>query len=305
MERTNKPAGFVAMTLVILIYGVSYLSREAIGAYISAGSVVAIQMGIMAVLFTLYNLALRKSFRINKRDIIWIVLSGLFGTTFFQGLTILSTNSLGATVSSLLFGFAAAFALLVEILLFHRKKTALGIVSILISIAGIYVIMDMNLNDLASTNFKGYLLGIGSVASWVIYTFLCDKISTDYDKTVVLNYQAFIGLITSIPFLLVNPVPLELLGEPVIFGNLLVLGLLNSTLSYFLNMYALKQIGVTLANLFLNFLPVATILLALILFQTVPSGKEIIGGLMILASVFMLNKDQENVTSKNATPAEE
>ena len=295
MKQTNKVAGFIAMTLVVFIYGVSYLAREAIGAHMSAGTIVAIQMGIMAVLFTLYNLITRKSFKLHKQDVVWVIVSGLFGTTFFHGCTILSINSLGATVSSLLYGFAAAFALLVEILVFHRKKTVLGLIGILVSLVGVYIIMDMNLNDLASTNFKGYLLGLGSVASWVIYTFLCDKISADYDKTVVLNYQAYVGLITTIPFLILSPVSLELLKQPVIFGSLLVLGVFNSTFAYFLNMYALKQIGVTLSNLFLDFLPVVTILLAFVLYRTVPTGKQVIGGLLILASVFMLDRDQRNI----------
>ena len=165
------------------------------------------------------------------------------------------------------------------------------------SFAGIYILMDMNLQDLASTNFKGYLLGLASVVSWVIYTFLCDKISADYEKTVVLNYQALVGVITTLPVVLLHPLSLDVLTKPVVIGNLLILGLFNSTIAYFLNMYAIKQIGVTLSNLFLNFLPVVTMLLSIVLYHTLPTSKQILGGLLILLSVFMLDRDQKNIES--------
>lgn len=295
MNKKNKTSGLIAMSIVVIIYGVSYISREAVGAYLSTTAILAIQMGIMALLFTLYNLAFRKSFKLRKKDIPWIILSGLFGTTFFHGFTILSVNSIGATVSSLLYGFAAAFALIIEILLFKRKKTPMGIISILISFIGIYILMDMNLNDLADTNFMGYLLCLGSVVSWVIYTFLCDKISSDYEKSVLLNYQALVGLATTLPFMLAGSVEPEMFTKPAVIGNLLILGLFNSTIAYFLNMYAIKQIGVTLSNLFLDFLPIVTILVSLLLYHTVPTGKQITGGILILISVFLLDKDQKNI----------
>lgn len=155
--------------------------------------------------------------------------------------------------------------------------------------------MDMNLQDLASTNFEGYILNLASIASWVIYTFLCDKVPTEYDKTIVLNYQAFVGVVTVLPFALLNPVSGDALLKPEVWGNLLLLGVFNSTFAYFLNMYALKQIGVTLSNLFLNFMPVVTILAALVLYHTVPSSKQVIGGILIIASVFMLDRDQKNI----------
>ncbi len=295
MKQTNKAAGMAAMSIVVFIYGISYIAREAVGVYLGTTAIVGLQMGIMALLFTIYNLVTHKSFKVKKKDLCWILVSGIFGTTFFHGFTLLGVNSIGATVSSLLYGFAAAFALIIEILLFRRKKTALGIGSILISLIGVYILMDMNLQDLASTNFEGYILNLASIASWVIYTFLCDKIPTEYDKTVVLNYQAFVGVITVLPFAFLNPVAGEVLLKPQVWGNLILLGVFNSTFAYFLNLYAIKQIGVTLSNLFLNFMPVVTILAALVLYHTVPSAKQVIGGILIIASVFMLNRDQKNI----------
>ena len=138
-ESKGKASGLLAMTVVVTIYGVSYISRAVISEYLSTIAIVGVQMGIMTVLFFLYNLITKKDMKVNKKDIPMIVISGLFGTTFFHGLTILSITEIGATVSSLLYGFAAVFALLIEIALFHRPKTKLGIGSVVKDFAAEYL----------------------------------------------------------------------------------------------------------------------------------------------------------------------
>ncbi|MFR2648954.1 MAG: EamA family transporter [Blautia coccoides] len=128
MDKTKgKTIGLLAMVVVVTIYGVSYISRAVISEYLPTVVILVIQMAIMTILFTGYNLITRKNMKVKKKDWGIIILSGLFGTTFFHGFTILGVNAVGATVSSLLFGFAAVFALIMEFVLFHRKKTRMGI----------------------------------------------------------------------------------------------------------------------------------------------------------------------------------
>ena len=304
MKKVSKTSGMIAMAAVVLIYGISYISRQAIGKALTPPQILVIQMTIMALFFGAYNLITRKSFALKKKDVVWVIASGLFGTTFFHGFTLLSVNSLGATVSSLLYGFAAAFALVVEILLYHRKKTALGIASILVSLTGIFILMDMDLKGLASTNFTGYLLGLASVASWVTYTFLCNKITGDYPQTVLLSYQSLVGVVTTLPLLLTGSLSLAGLQDPMVVVHILFLGLFNSSIAYFLNMYAIQRIGVTLSNLFLNFLPVVTMVMAILLYGEMPSVKQILGGALVIVSVFMLSKDQKNLDSAAAAQKE-
>lgn len=296
MGKSNgKTMGLIAMVIVVTIYGVSYISRAVISEHLPTTVILGIQMAVMTILFTGYNLITRKNMKLNKKDLPLIIASGLFGTSFFHGLTILSVTSIGATVSSLLFGFAAVFALIVEFAMFGRKKTKLGILSIIVSLVGVYILMGVKFSDLASTNFKGYALCLLSIVSWVVYCFMADRISEGYEKTVVLNYQALVGALTTIPFLFIYPIALSTCAKPAVFMNLIVLGVFNSTFAYFLNMFAIKKIGVTLSNLMMDFLPVVTILISLVLYGTIPTANQIIGGGIILASVFMLDRDQRNL----------
>ena len=48
----------------------------------------------------------------------------------------------------------------------------------------------------------------------------------------------------------------------------------------------------------LDFLPVVTIIITLILYHTVPTSNQIIGGLIIIAATVLLEKDQRNLEAE-------
>lgn len=291
----KRTLGFIAMAVVIIIYGISYIARDVIVAFMNPVVIVAFQFTIMTILFTLYNLIRKTNMKVEKRDIFMIILSGLVGCAFFHVFTVMSVKYIGATVSSLLFGFAAVFSLMIDFVFFKRKKTKLSILAVVVSLVGVYILMGINPSDLANTNFMGYAICLLSIISWVIYCFMADKVSDKYEKTVVLNYQAVVGAVATLPFLFLYPVDPGSLLNPSVFINLIILGVFNSTFAYFLNIYAIKNIGVTFSNLFMNFLPIVTIIVALILYGTMPTMNQIIGGVIIIASVLILKQDQKNM----------
>ena len=47
--------------------------------------------------------------------------------------------------------------------------------------------------------------------------------------------------------------------------------------------------------MFLNFLPVVTIIISMILYGEIPAINQIVGGVIILVAVFLLDQDQRNV----------
>jgi len=298
MTTKSNNIGYLTMVFVVIIYGMSYISRDIVGQYMHSTVIAGFQLTIMAISFTILNLVKGRSLKINKKDIPMICFSGLFGTSIFQILTTLSVSEIGPDISSLLFGFAVVFALLIEIIFLKRTKTKLSIIGIMVSFVGLYILMGIDFNNLPSTNFKGYIISIASVLSWVIFCFLSDKISNKYDKTIVLNYQAIAGAITSMPFILLYPINSSAINSNEIHAILIhitILGLFNATLAKFLNIYSIKKIGVTMSNLMLNFLPVATIIIGFIMYGNIPTINQIAGGIIIILSVFILNKDISNL----------
>lgn len=300
--KQNKTLGCIAITIVAIIYGVSYMARNMITdtKAMDPAVITLLQLAIMGVLFLIYNLATKKNMKIAKKDIPMLILSGLFGTFLFHTLTNLSVAHMGAGIASLLFGLAAAFSLIISAIFFKKKTNALSWIAVVVGLVGLYVIMDIKPESFGETDVLGYVFSIGSVLAWVIYCFLADKVSNQYENSVVLFWNAMVGIIASLPFLFIYPIDGAAFSANIstIIIALVILGIFNATIAYFLNIYAIKQIGVNLANIFLNFMPIATLVAVFIVFGTPPTINQVIGGLIIIVSVFMLSFAEKKLAAK-------
>lgn len=300
--KQNRTLGYIAITIVAIIYGVSYMARNVITdtKAMDPAVITLFQLVIMAVLFLLYNLFTKKSMKIAGKDWPMLIISGFFGTFLFHTLTNLSVSHVGAGIPSLLFGLAAAFSLIISTIIFKKKTNAIGWIAVVIGLAGLYIITGITPESFADTNILGYVLSVGSVLAWVIYCFLADKVSDQYEKSVTLFWQSIVGVVASIPFLIIYPINSEALaaGMTNIIICLVILGVFNATIAYFLNIYAIKQIGVNMSNIFLNFMPIATLVAVFIVYGTPPKINEVIGGLIIIVSVFMLGYAEKRQAAK-------
>ena len=171
--------------------------------------------------------------------------------------------------------------------------------AVVVGLVGLYVIMGITPESLADTDFIGYVFSIGSVLAWVIYCFLADKVSDQYENSVVLFWNAIVGIIACVPFLFVYPIDGAAFSANLgtIIIALVILGVCNATIAYFLNIYAIKQIGVNMANIFLNFMPIATMVALFFVDGTVPSMSKVLGCAIIIASVLLLGAAEKKLAA--------
>ena len=302
--KQNKTLGYIAITIVAIIYGVSYMARNVITdtKAMEPAVITLFQLVIMGVLFLIYNIVTKKSMKIEIKDLPMLILSGLFGTFIFHTLTNLSVSHVGAGIPSLMYGFAAAFSLIINLVVYKKKTNAIGWTAVAIGVVGLYIIMGITPDSFADTNILGYVFSIGSVLAWVIYCFLADKVSSQYEKSVTLFWNAVVGIVACLPFLVMYPIDGAALSANMtnIVVCLVILGVFNATFAYFLNLYAIKQIGVNMSNVFLNFMPIATLVAVFFVYGTPPKLNEVIGGLIIIVSVFMLGYAEKRQAEKEA-----
>ncbi|MFI3312760.1 MAG: DMT family transporter [Eubacteriales bacterium] len=299
--KQNKALGYAAITLVAIIYGVSYMARNIITdtKAVDPTGITCLMLLIMAIAFAIYNISTKKSIIIEKKDVFIVLISGFIGAFLFQTLTNLSVSHVGAGIPSLVFGLATAFALIINAVVYKKKSNGLGWGAVALSMVGLCIVTGITPQTFADTNLLGYGMSIGAALAWVVYCFLADKISAKYEKTVLLFWNAVVGAVCSAPFLLIYPIDGVAFQANLwpILGALIVLGLFNATLGKFLNVYAIKIIGVNMSNIFLNFMPIATLLSVFLVYGTAPKVNEIIGGIIIIGSVLLLGVAENRKTS--------
>jgi drug/metabolite transporter (DMT)-like permease len=140
-------------------------------------------------------------------------------------------------------------------------------------------------------SLRGDLLAIGAALCWALYSLFIGKLTDEYGSVFATRKVFFYGLLTILPFLLGRGfAPLELFAQPVVWGNLLFLGLCASLVCF----VAWNQVTARLGNItavnyvYLN--PVFTLISAMILLgeRLTPAGA--IGSALILAGVILAGR---------------
>lgn len=110
----------------------------------------------------------------------------------------------------------------------------------------------------------GDMLALLSALCWAVYSVVLRPLNATYSVWFVTRKTFFYGLVTSLPFLALEPhlASPALLMEPAVWGNLLFLGLFASLISYLLWSQAVKGLGVMTSGNYLYVSPIVTLLLS-------------------------------------------
>ena len=141
-------------------------------------------------------------------------------------------------------------------------------------------------------SLKGDLLSIGAALCWALYSMFMGQMTNDYGAVFATRKVFFYGLLTIIPFLggCGPSFSLEVLGQPVVYLNLIFLGLIASLACFIIwNLVMAKLGNVTSTNyVYLN--PVFTLITAAIILGERLTPVSILGCAIILAGVILAGK---------------
>lgn len=137
-------------------------------------------------------------------------------------------------------------------------------------------------------SLRGDLLALGAALCWALYSLFIGKITEEYGALFATRKVFFYGLLTILPFLLGREfAPLELFLQPVVWGDLLFLGLCASLACFVAwNLVTARLGNITAINyVYLN--PVFTLISAMLLLgeRLTPAGA--VGSALILAGVIL------------------
>jgi len=156
------------------------------------------------------------------------------------------------------------------------------------SVAGA-VLVVLNGNFDFNINPAGDFLALMSIVCWSVYSVLVRFLKGDYSSLLVTRKIFFYSILSLSPYFLFHPfdVPLAILLKPVIAANLCFLGLVASSLCYFLWTLSLRHIGVTKTNHYIYFSPLITILTAHYVLSEQITVYVICGTILILSGLWI------------------
>jgi drug/metabolite transporter (DMT)-like permease len=280
----KKQAAPLYGLFVALIWGLSFLSIKTAVAVLPPMTLAASRFVIACAVLPLIALAARERMRVAWRDVPVLAAGGLVGVTLYflgenNGVRLLS-----ASESSLIIGAIPVLTVLTERVFLKTKLGARAYLGAFASFAGVALIVARS--EGASSSPIGYLyMGVAAL-SWVAYSFLTRPVSGRYGRITVTFWQSLFGLAGCIPFALTEHAAWRAPGTEVVL-NVLYLGVLCSAVGYWLYVETLDTLGAGRASVFINLIPVVSVIGAFFILGERLGGLQLLGGAIAIAGVYL------------------
>ena len=248
----------LSMVFCNVMWGLSFIaSKHALLSGFSPMTLALVRYVMASACLLPMTLMKEKRLRLRRADILPMALSGLMGITlyyFFEYQGISRTSTVNAS---------------------------------LISVAGTAIIVLGGSSE-GAASLTGDLLILGASVVWVAYIFISRKLRDGYSSLSMNTWQALIALVTLIPMALADPCDVRAIP---LSGWLAaaVLAVICSALCYWLYGNALHEMSPLASAIFINLIPLTTLLGGVLLLGETLTWQAALGGAMIIGSIFLVN----------------
>lgn len=243
--------------------------------------------GIAAFVLMIYAAIREKTLKLNSFDEVWkiILLSALRAVTSIT-LLIGYANIASGIASTINFMYPVVVALCM-MLFYGEKKSAANIISIAMSIFGVYLLAhgDGLIVEGGDTTL-GLACSIISAFSFAAYYIVMKR--TKADKIEVVKFTTWIMLLSAVYFFiggLVTEGGISLVTDSRSWLYILGLGLWSTMVSSFTGVKAIRRIGPTLTSILGALQPLTAVILGVIFLDEHLGVKTVLGIALILVAV--------------------
>ncbi len=301
MNRSTILPHFLA-ALSAIIWGVTFISTKLLIAEGLTPLAIFIYRFILAYLCILPMM--RRFLAASLRDELTLALGGLAGGSIYF---LTENTALGITFASnvsLLICTAPIFTVLLERTIYGTplRKNLLG--GSMIALAGVALVivnegMEFEISPL------GDFLTIVAALLWSSYCLIVRRLAKKYDTFFITRKVFFYGIISVLPFFLMNTGKADyaLLTRPIVWGNLIFLGVFASMLCYLMWNVAVRRLGADNASNYLYINPLVTIIASSIILEEPFTVYTFTGAIAIIGGVFIAERGGGVGIKRTSTPA--
>jgi drug/metabolite transporter (DMT)-like permease len=288
--KKYKDAGFhIVAFLVVAVWGTTFISTKVLLSKGLSPENIFFYRFLLAYL-GIWLFGSKRLFANSLKDEFLFVLLGICGGSFYflvenhaLKITLASNVSLIVCTAPLL------TAILAHLFLKTEKITRRLLQGSFIALLGVALVV-FNGSFILELNPLGDFLSFLAAFFWGFYTIILKHVSDRYSTLFITRKVFFYGLITILPFFVISPLTInrDILLQPVVWGNLLFLGVVASLTCYFLWNVTVKKLGTVRATNYIYFIPIITLIAS---FFALPNEKitfvALIGAALILSGVVL------------------
>jgi drug/metabolite transporter (DMT)-like permease len=285
----KRALALLAIGLTTIFWGLSFISIKVAVEVFPPMTLAAARFILASLLLFVFHAKREPSFRIERSDLPGFIVSGLLGITLYffcenNGVKLISPSEAAIIVAGI-----PVLSTLADTIIYRNPLSPAKVVGVVMSVLGVYLVVRHGL-DAKGSPIVGYLFMLGAVVAWVLYNFRTRPLFNRYSQLGIVSRQMIYGTIAFLPFLLFELQSIQWHRVSlVILLHVLYLGVFCSALAYTLYIYALDHLGVVTTSLFINLVPVVTVVFGTVFLDESIGLAQIAGGLLVLVSVSLVS----------------
>lgn len=279
---------YSGITLAMLFWSLSFVGYKVAYEYFEPMALIFLRMVISAIFLTLVIKLSGSSQKINRKDYGQFMLMAIFEPLlYFLGESYgmkLVTPTTGAVIVSTIPLLAPVAARLI----FRERISWIKVAGIAVSFTGVLlVLLGKDLSLAASPT--GVALMMVAVLSAVSYSLIIAKLAIKYKPLTIVQIQSTLGALLFLPIFLLTDLKETIQIHPSweAILPLLFLGIFPSSISFIFFTAAVREIGITRANVFTNFIPVFTAIFSFFIWGETFTGTKLLGIPVVLAGLML------------------
>lgn len=283
MEKSSNKA-LLAIIAVNFIWGLDFIIIEYMMEYVSPTVFTLTRLIIGTVILMAIVMVKHKGLHIKKEDWPRMFISGGVGMALYFTVENLGTGMTSASFSSLIMATVPVFGMIGDRIFFGRKITFVKVACVIASIIGVYLLVS---GEPMGIDLKGTGIMLIAALLWTFYITYVKPLYDKYDLLTLLTGLFVSGLIVEIPLAIFAPDPMMNFtptGIVITVASAIVCIIIGE----FGYVYAIGKLSITMVSIFENVLPLTAVLFSLILFGTMLSGVQLVGGIIIMGAVTVL-----------------
>jgi drug/metabolite transporter (DMT)-like permease len=286
---TERRSALIAMTLCILFWGFSFVSIKLTVAVFPPMSLGALRFAIALVFLFFIRIRLAGAERLERRDLPLLAGAGLSGVTLYFFFENTGVSLVTASEASIIIAAIPVISMLAEWAAAKIRRRGFRItprrwIGTAASIIGVW--LTAGVSFAISGSAAGYFYMLGAALSWVAYCFCTRPLFKTHSRIFIVFWQSFFGFLGFIPFSLME---FSRWGRPElpVLIHLLFLALCCSALGYWFYARALEVLGIGVATIFVNLIPVITGIAGFLVLGEKLMPLQWLGAALVISGVYL------------------
>ena len=279
---------YTSIILAMIFWSFSFIwTRVAIQSF-QPMTLITLRLLIASILLLTVMKLSGKFQKLRRQDFKWFILLAFFEPFLYYVGETLGLTMVESTLAAVIISTIPLFAPVLAFIFLRERIGIATIIGILVSLGGVFFVIYE-----PSGGFKANIWGVAlmfmAVFSAICYATVLRKIPTYYNNTSVIFYQSLLGLIFFVPtFFLTDFSTIQTLkvSSESLFA-LIMLAVFASVIAFVLFAGAVRKVGVTRTNVFVNLIPVFTAILSWLILDEILTLSKWIGIAIVVTGLFV------------------